>query len=258
MKVRRLLKALVPLPIREGMRATRTRLLGIEHRFRGLTTQDVFDKVYAEGVWGRNEAGESISGSGSHDAQIVTPYVQAVSSLIRQLECTAIVDLGCGDFNVGRHFVDQCRSYVACDISTVILARNRQRHRHANLSFRHLNLAEDELPPGDIAIVRQVLQHLSNAEIKAFVDRLDRTRPYRFLLVTEHVPGSPDFVPNLDKPSGPATRVGLGSGVVLDRPPFDMAHVFRRVVTEAGERVDGRDALIRSTLYAFHRSGSGR
>lgn len=250
-KARRLLKALVPLRIREGIRATQTRLLGVDHQFRGLATQDVFDKVYAEGLWGRNEAGESISGSGSHDAQIVSPYVQEVSSLIRRLDCAALVDLGCGDFNVGRHFVDLCRSYVACDISKLILERNFQRYRHAHLSFRHLNLAEDPLPPGDIAFVRQVLQHLSNAEISAFVDRLNRTRPYRFLLVTEHHPVIRDFVPNRDKPCGPGIRVGLGSGVVLDRHPFKLAHASRQVVAEVGERIGGRDALIRSTLYAF-------
>jgi hypothetical protein len=37
----------------------------------------------------------------------------------------------------------------------------------------NLNLAADELPPADLAIVRQVLQHLSNAEIEAFVGRLN-------------------------------------------------------------------------------------
>jgi hypothetical protein len=38
-------------------------------------------------------------------------------------------------------------------------------------------------------------------------------------LVTEHVP-SGRFVPNLDKPHGPDTRLPDGSGVMLDEAPF--------------------------------------
>ena len=60
--------------------------------------------------------------------------------------------------------------FVHCDISNVILERNRRSYQFENLEFKQINLAEDELPKGDLAFVRQVLQHLSNSEIKKFVD----------------------------------------------------------------------------------------
>jgi hypothetical protein len=96
------------------------------------------------------------------------------------------VDLGCGDFNVGKNFVSYCSKYIACDISSVILSRNQQLYKFENVEFRQLDLAVDELPIGDIAIVRQVLQHLSNADIANFVRRINAHKPYKYVLITEH------------------------------------------------------------------------
>ena len=77
------------------------------------------------------------------------------------------------------------------------------------LEFRKVNLAEDELPVGDIAFGRQVLQHLSNREIVHFAEKLNLTKPYKYIVITEHLPFSSNFIPNVDKPSGPNNRVAI-------------------------------------------------
>ena len=111
-----------------------------------------------------------------------------------------IVDLGCGDFNVGKNFIDDCNKYVACDISSIILERNKQNHQYNNIEYNQINIAEDKLPKGDLAFVRQVLQHLSNREIKKFADYLNKVKPYKHLLITEGLPFEKGFKPNIDKP----------------------------------------------------------
>ena len=83
--------------------------------------------------------------------------------------------------------------------------------------FKILNVSINELPKGDIAFVRQVLQHLSNDEIKKFVDKLNKDKPYRFLLVTEQLPSKENFKANLDKNTGANIRVSLDSGVELHK-----------------------------------------
>jgi hypothetical protein len=114
----------------------------------------------------------------------------------------------------------------------------------------NLNLAADELPPADLAIVRQVLQHLSNAEIEAFVGRLNASKPCKYLLVTEHVP-SGDFQSNADYSTGSDIRIRIGSGVVLHEAPFNLVHKIRNVLQEVEADTHGKSAVIRTTLYVF-------
>lgn len=62
-----------------------------------------------------------------------------------------------------------------------------------------MNIVEDDLPRGDVATVRQVLQHLSNTQIGAALPKLAR---YKHVIVTEHVPRG-SFRPNVNKAMGP-------------------------------------------------------
>jgi SAM-dependent methyltransferase len=129
-----------------------------------------------------------------------------------------VVDLGCGDFSVGRLIASKSARYIGVDIVDEVVRRNRQRHGAEGVEFLCLDMTKDELPPGDLCLVRQVLQHLSNVEILAV---LERTRGYPFVIVTEHLPPV-DAVshPNLDKPHGADTRILEDSGVFLEEEPF--------------------------------------
>ena len=73
------------------------------------------------------------------------------------------------------------------------------------------------LPSGDVAILRQVLQHLSNAEIKSVVEKL---YDFKYVILTEHLPEE-DFEPNKDIISGQGIRLKKQSGVNLSASPFN-------------------------------------
>ncbi len=79
---------------------------------------------------------------------------------------------------------------------------------------------KDEIPTGDVLILRQVLQHLSNDDISKFTKSIPRV--FSYLLLTEHLPSENDLLANKDKLSGTDIRLGSGSGVVLTQPPFNM------------------------------------
>ena len=247
--IKNTLKRILPPMLRQVYRKIQYKIFGIEATFKGMNTSDIFDKIYEDGIWGKDEFGDSTSGSGSHSFEPVNAYVEAVKVEINTLSCGNIVDLGCGDFSVGKSFIDNCSKYVACDISSVILERNRRSYQFENLEFKQINLAEDELPKGDIAFVRQVLQHLSNSEIKKFVDYVNKVKPYRYLLVTEHIPSEKGFIPNIDKPSGSNIRFLLNSGIELHKDPFLLEYKSKRIICQVNKKTVGADALIRSTLY---------
>ena len=159
-----------------------------------------------------------------------------------------IVDLGCGDFNIGKNFSGYANEYIACDVSTVILERNKLTFSELpNVTFKHLNLANDDLPNGDVCFVRQVLQHLSNSDIMEFVHYLNNNKPYKHLIVSEHLPLEVGFKENLDKPSGAQSRLIFGSGVVLHKPPFDLSYLSKYDLVD----VTSGGGKIKTIVYNF-------
>jgi hypothetical protein len=112
-----------------------------------------------------------------------------------------------------------------------------------DVDFRSLDFIVDELPAGDIVFIRQVLQHLSNEQINRALQKL--STHFKYLVLTEHLPGIPEFAPNLDKPAGPGIRTGLPSGIVLTKAPFNLKPYLERRLCHVAE--DG--GIIATTLY---------
>jgi hypothetical protein len=184
----------------------------------------IFSNVYKKKFWGAvspQNGTPFYSGPGSSDPQIVDPYVEIVKSIFASLPTRKnAVDLGCGDFQVGSKIFDSFDSYTACDVVPELVHFNQRYWRHLPVEFRVVDLVKDEIPTGDVLILRQVLQHLSNDDISKFTQLLPQG--FSYLLVTEHLPSKNDFLANKDKVSGADIRLGSGSGVVLTKPPFNL------------------------------------
>jgi len=211
--------------------AARQRTLDAE--FSGMPASAVFSSVYASDVWGTGGSGDFYSGSGSHSPEVVDLYVEAVGRFLAAMPGKpAVVDLGCGDFNVGRELRDQCARYVACDVVPDLIKRNQDAFAALDVEFLCLDMADDPLPDGEVVFIRQVLQHLDNARISKLVKKLSM---YKFLVLTEHLPAAATFRPNVDKQIGAGTRLGLSSGIVLTAPPFNLQVKSQRVLCEVPE-----------------------
>jgi hypothetical protein len=195
----------------------------IDKNFGDMNSADIFDKIYSDKIWGGDFDGNSISGAGSHSEDVVKPYVDKVSNFLLKIQPSVIVDLGCGDFNIGKNFVDYAEEYIACDVSNKILNRNKKNFSSIkNVEFKLIDLANDDLPIGDVCLVRQVLQHLSNSDINNFVKKLNLEKLYKYLIITEHIPINKNFKANLDKRTGSGIRLLFNSGVVLHKEPFNL------------------------------------
>lgn len=187
----------------------------------GLTTSEIFTKVCATGVRGKSAdlVSPYYSGSGSHDRRVVDTYVKAVSERLSGFSNKPdMVDLGCGDFAVGSRIRPFCGRYTACDIVPQMIKWHREYYSDLDVEFLVRDIRQDRLPPGEVASVRQVQQHLSNAQIAKFLERA--TPAYRYFIVSEHVPDTPGWVPNIDMTPGPETRIGFRSGVDPVKSPF--------------------------------------
>ena len=145
-----------------------------------------------------------------------------------------VIDLGCGDFNIGRQLTDLCSTYHGCDIVEPLIEHNIRKFSQDGVAFSCIDATTQKLPQGDVLIVRQVLQHLSNAAIQKVVTQFT---DFVHVILTEHIPDG-DFVANIDKPSGPDSRLRLGSGVDITAPPFSLKPVSQQVLSGVRDRND--------------------
>jgi SAM-dependent methyltransferase len=181
-------------------------------------TKDAMNQIYELKLWGGNDF-DFYSGTGSHKPEIINPYLDALKAFFETHNRSLVVsDLGCGDFNIGKHLTKYTKKYFAVDIVENLINRNKNSFKVDNLEFYCLDIARDELPIGDCAILRQVLQHVSNAEI---LNILKKIADYKYIILTEHIPLG-DFVPNKDIISGQGIRLKRNSGVNLLKPPFNL------------------------------------
>ena len=220
-------------------------------RNRNRPIEEVFTDIYLGNRWG-GAKGQFCSGNGSTDDAIVSSYVSMVAEKSRSegFRGRAFVDLGCGDFHVGRQLLPFCSQYAGADIVKPLIARNQEEFGSPSVRFVGLNIVEDALPEGDVCFVRQVFQHLSNRQILAVLPKL---RAYRWVFITEHYPTESGAIrPNKDKVPGADIRLYDNSAVYLCEPPFDLPRQQVRMVLE----VEGSDlgagcdrGVIRTFLY---------
>lgn len=208
-------------------------------------TKAVMNQIYDLKLWGGNTF-DFYSGTGSHDPKITNPYLQAVRVFLKSHNNTLTVcDLGCGDFNIGKQLVAQTKKYIAVDIVNALIERNKKRYKQKNLEFQCLDISKDELPKADCLILRQVLQHISNAEIIEIVKQLNR---YKYIILTEHLPLG-TFTPNKDIISGQGIRLKKNSGVILTEPPFDLKIKVEKIIDE--HMLEAHKGRIVTTLFSL-------
>ncbi|QNK79176.1 class I SAM-dependent methyltransferase [Winogradskyella sp. PAMC22761] len=176
------------------------------------------EQIYDKKLWGGKDF-DFYSGEGSHHTEITQPYLDSVISFLKSHDNKLVVcDLGCGDFNIGKQLTKHTKKYIAVDIVENLIERNKMLFKAKNLEFHCLNIVENELPKADCAIIRQVLQHLSNSEILKIVEKL---KNYKYIILTEHLPIG-DFEANKDKIASQGIRLKQNSGVDLLKAPFNL------------------------------------
>ena len=161
------------------------------------------------------------SGEGSYIEIYVKPYCELIKNFLSEHpEIKSVVDLGCGDFNVASQWINDNINYTGVDIVESMIEYHKKHYSSEHINFMCLDIVEDKLPDGDLCLIRQVLQHLSNKDIKKI---LHNCKKYKYVLITEHVtPKSKARRFNPDIHEGNEIRVGLQSGIYLDEEPFSL------------------------------------
>ena len=168
-----------------------------------------FNRIYSEGVWGRNVAGAGTSGSGS-TLEITQEYRAYLQEFIRKHHVTSIVDAGCGDWSFSSTIDWADASYLGVDIASNVIEAVRKKHEKGRVAFRVGDITE-ELPAADLLISKDVLQHLPNALVQRFIRNNLKKGKYKWVLLTN------------DRGSGNGDTVPGGYRAIdLAAPPFDV------------------------------------
>jgi 2-polyprenyl-3-methyl-5-hydroxy-6-metoxy-1,4-benzoquinol methylase len=135
-----------------------------------------------------------------------------LQAFLRKHRFQSVVDMGCGDWQFSRLIDWSGISYQGFDVVSSVITSNRAQFSSSSVSFNLYSGNGDELPSADLLIVKDVLQHLSNKNIAAF---LPNTRKYKYCLIT-----------NCVNPNGETTNTDIEDGgfryLDLRLPPFSV------------------------------------
>jgi SAM-dependent methyltransferase len=119
----------------------------------------IFGQIYANGAWVMHDKQDSLSGVGSTRRATDELSVQ-LSGFLREAGCRRLVDIGCGDFNWMQR-VEGDFDYLGIDVVPQVVEENRARYGNGKRRFICMDATRAAIEPGDVAVCREVLFHLS-------------------------------------------------------------------------------------------------
>jgi hypothetical protein len=162
----------IPLIVKT-VRAAR-RLPGMERMRRvyaDLFPERVFTTIYQENQW---EDADSRSGEGS-SLPATAILRSALPALLGELRVRSMLDIPCGDFHWMQTVDLGSIHYTGADIVSDVIASNTRKYGSEHRIFLTLNAARDPLPPADLVLCRDLLIHLSFAQIWRVIAQVRRS-----------------------------------------------------------------------------------
>ncbi len=139
----------------------------------------VFSEIYANNVW------DTGSGHGSIP-KYAEPYMRVLQELLLDDRFNTIVDLGCGDWQFMQHIsIPNNKSYLGVDVVPAVINANQAAYAASNIRFLQVSDQAELISKnisGDLLIIKDVLQHWPNSEIKYFLKNI--LPRFKYALIT--------------------------------------------------------------------------
>lgn len=142
-----------------------------------MDPKQVFTDIYARQVWGNGSGGGSAP-------EVARPYVDFVNAYIQEHKPRTILDVGCGDMVVARMLKLNGAKYIGVEAAQ--LYYEDAEWPEGMTVVGGVDMLKDPLPRADLLLCKEVLQHLSNAQVKAFIKR---TKAYPRMIFTSGTEG---------------------------------------------------------------------
>jgi hypothetical protein len=167
-----------------------------------MSTMNPFVQIYSQGGW--NRLG---SGHGSHPSY-TERYRTFLEHFIHYNHIQSLVDFGCGDWAFSSMVNWQGASYLGLDCVPAVIRANKMRYERGSVRFGLVEFGDFSIPPCDLLIAKDVLQHLSNRNVLEFLRQSRNTK--HVLLTNDYIWGD-----NTDIADGGYRHLDL------TKPPFN-------------------------------------
>jgi SAM-dependent methyltransferase len=196
-----------PVPLAVGLAAALAiSYFAIDAVNRQTSLADTFNRIYAEGSWGKDVTGKGTSGSGS-TVEITREYRAYIEDFMKRHAVMSVVDAGCGDWSFSSAIDWGDASYLGVDIASDVIETVRKKHQTGKITFQVGDITE-ALPAADLLISKDVLQHLSNELVHKFIKNNLRKGKYRWVILTNDRSSRPQ---NLDTVPGGYRAINLAA-----------------------------------------------
>ena len=149
--------------------------------------EDIFTNIYETNIWGNN-GNKHYSGSSGNGSSISynEKYIKILKKIINDYNISTIVDLGCGDFRIGRLLYDDIDIiYTGYDTYKKVIDYNITQYPAPKYTFKHLDIYtyKENIIEGDMCILKDVIQHWTEEEIYIFLDYLTESKKFKYILL---------------------------------------------------------------------------
>ncbi len=138
--------------------------------------ENAFASIFREGSW----HAEVKSGEGSIPSRN-RRYMKILRDFLREKQIKSVVDLGCGDWSFSRQIDWSGIDYLGIDIVPELIDSLNERFGRPGVCFRRDNIVTCSLPQADLAISKDVLQHLPSPLVSQYIERL---RSFKYAILT--------------------------------------------------------------------------
>jgi SAM-dependent methyltransferase len=143
-----------------------------------MDDRNIFTKVYHDSWWGKG------SGPGS-TPDFTASYRTALENFLRANDIKSVIDIGCGDWQFSRLIDWHGASYLGYDVVPTLIQENKRRFEQGNVRFLDMPKDYSEIDTADLALCKDVLQHLSLAHAERLLSALEHRAKY--VLITNCV-----------------------------------------------------------------------
>jgi SAM-dependent methyltransferase len=142
-----------------------------------------FTQIYDDKVWGVGSGGEGTSGGGSTLAATVV-YRAYLQQFLKDHGVRSVVDAGCGDWEFSSAMDWSGIDYTGFDVVPSVIAEDQRKYGAPNIKFQTADIVRTDLPAADLLVCKDVLQHLPQQDVLAFLAQLPK---YKYVLLTDTV-----------------------------------------------------------------------
>jgi SAM-dependent methyltransferase len=172
---------------------------------------ETFDHIYKSAVWGADAEGKGTSGGGS-TLRNTAVYRTFLQQFMQDNNIKSVVDAGCGDWEFSQALDWTGIDYKGFDIVPSVVEQDTAKFGKPNIQFFAANIVDADLPPADLLLCKEVLQHLPTKDVQKFLAQLPK---YKHVLLTNGIDPVTFTSDNHD------IQVGDYRALDVTAPPFD-------------------------------------